>query len=239
MRGPELPFKPLAGAVPFPGGWLAAYGRLQGVNLAPQPCMRFETFEELVDYKPSFQVITLYTPIGLPKRWTDGGRKCEREARKLLGFPRAAAIMSAPSRRALKAKTYESARKMNKRMNPVVWSRMPQIREVAAEMQPYWQRTIYEVHPELCFINLNREKKLKYARGHPKGLEERLRLLDGRLPGIRRVFMAERIPRATLGHVLDAYAALWTARRVVARAAIRMPEEPDWDDEGLRMEFWR
>jgi hypothetical protein len=30
---------------------------------------------------------------------------------------------------------------------------------------------------------------------------------------------------------------LWTARRVFARAAKRLPAEAEWDSEGMRMEF--
>jgi hypothetical protein len=32
---------------------------------------------------------------------------------------------------------------------------------------------------------------------------------------------------------------LWTARRIFARAGTRLPTDPEWDEEGLRMEFVR
>jgi predicted RNase H-like nuclease len=37
--------------------------------------------------------------------------------------------------------------------------------------------------------------------------------------------------------LLDAFALLWTARRVYGHAAKRLAVEPVWDSEGLRMEF--
>jgi predicted RNase H-like nuclease len=39
--------------------------------------------------------------------------------------------------------------------------------------------------------------------------------------------------------MLDVAAFMWTARRIFARAAVRMPEDPQWDEQGLRMEIVR
>jgi predicted RNase H-like nuclease len=39
--------------------------------------------------------------------------------------------------------------------------------------------------------------------------------------------------------VLDACVDLWTARRIAARAVSRLPEVPEWNDDGLRMELVR
>jgi predicted RNase H-like nuclease len=32
---------------------------------------------------------------------------------------------------------------------------------------------------------------------------------------------------------------MWTARRIVSRAITRLPEDPEWDSQGLRMEIVR
>ena len=40
-------------------------------------------------------------------------------------------------------------------------------------------------------------------------------------------------------HLYDVAALLWTARRIVAKAATRIPEDPEWDSEGLRKEIVR
>ena len=54
-------------------------------------------------------------------------------------------------------------------------------------------------------------------------------------PARSRIIDAE-VPGATLSHLLDAAAILWTARRIFAKAAVRIPSEPEWDEQGLRME---
>ena len=42
-----------------------------------------------------------------------------------------------------------------------------------------------------------------------------------------------------MAHLLDVAAFVWTARRIFARAAIRIPQDPEWDEQGLRMEIVR
>ena len=39
--------------------------------------------------------------------------------------------------------------------------------------------------------------------------------------------------------VLDACAACWTAKRILEKAAKRLPPDPPFDSKGLRMEMWR
>jgi predicted RNase H-like nuclease len=212
--------------------------RLQGTQLAPQPPEVFETFQDIIDWKPAFQVIAIHAPIGLPSKPSPAGRSCDREARELLGWPRSAAIISPPVRAALHAKTYKGAVRANKRMNPVVWNHREHYIAVDNEMAPYWQRTIFEVNPELSFFNLNGEEPMAHSKRTPEGVEERKEVLSARLPGIERVY-DERVPGAQPMHLIDAAANLWTARRILARAAIRIPQEPEWDDEGIRMEMWR
>ena len=237
-RGPELPYKLLAGAEPCHGGWLVMRGNLQGVQLAPQPPEVFPTFQDIIDWKPAFSVIAVHAPLGLPKRVTVGGRTCDREARALLGWPRSGAITSAPVRRALKAKSFAAAAKANNGMNPVVFAHLRHYAEVDKEMEPYWQRTIFEVHPELSFYNINKDRPLKHAKETKQGVAERKRVLKARFPGVERVYGIE-VEGATPVQVLDACAILWTARRLAARAATRIPQEPEWDAKGLRMEVWR
>jgi predicted RNase H-like nuclease len=115
---------------------------------------------------------------------------------------------------------------------------LPRYREVAAEMAPYRQRTVYEVHPELSFFQINGDVPLRWTKKFEVGREERRALLVKRIPGIDRVLDTE-LDDVPLAHLLDAAALLWTARRIFARAGTRLPTEPEWDEEGLRMEFVR
>ena len=123
-------------------------------------------------------------------------------------------------------------------MSAVARLRLPRIRETANELQPYWQRTVYEVHPELSFYQLNEDQPLQWSKHRTMGRKERRALLETRLPGVERVLDAK-VGRIREFHLLDAAACLWTARRIAARAVQRLPEDPEWDSEGIRMELVR
>ena len=231
-RGPVLPYRPLAGVVPCPGGWLVAPGRLQGVTLSPADPTVLPTLIDVLDYKPAYEIIALATPVGLLDEHRRGGRTCEREARRLLGPRRGAAIASAPSRSALA----EAAGAPG--LSAVARLHLRSTREAAEQIQPYWQRTVYEVHPELSFYQLNGDQPLSSSKRTPVGRKERRDLLEARLPGVQRLLDA-RLPGARDRHLIDAAACLWTARRVAGRAVQRLPDNPEWDSQGLRMEFVR
>ena len=113
---------------------------------------------------------------------------------------------------------------------------LPRYREVAVEMSPYRQRIVYEGHPELSFYQLNKDTPLKRSKIVEEGRDERRLVLEERLPGINKVLDAE-IEGVPLKHLYDASALLWTARRVSGHAAKRIPNEAEWDSEGLRMEI--
>ena len=207
--------------------------------MAPEDPQVFDKFADILDYKPAYQVIALFSPIGLLDEALAGGRACEREARRLLGWPRSAAVASAPVRTSLRSATYEEAVAANGgHLNPVRWRQFAKIADVDKEIAPYRQRTVFEVHPELSFFQLNEDHALRYPKHSAVGMEERRHLLSARLPGAERVLEA-RIPRITTVHLLDAAACLWTARRIVSRAISRLPEDPVWDGLGLRMELVR
>ena len=238
-RGPQLPYKLLAGVVPVPSGWLVAAGKLLGIQVFPEEPETVKTFREILDHIPKYEVIAVTVPIGLPSTPHRGGRTADHEARQLLGFPHAGAIGSTPTRAALAEKDYEKARAANGGLLDVVtWQMFPKIRELDAEMQPYLQRQVYEVRPELSFYQLAEDEVLKYTKDSKRGQQERQALLRRRMPGSERILDTE-LPRVRLAHLTDAAVTLWTARRIVARAVSRVPMDPEWDDAGLRMEIVR
>src|ERR1700758_159377 len=112
------------------------------------------------------------------------------------------------------------------------------IAEVDENIAPYWQRTVFEVHPELSFLQLNEDHPVRYSKYAAIGREERGVLLRKRLPGVERIIDA-RVARISTSRLLDAAVCLWTARRIVSRAVARVPEIPEWDQLGLRMEIVR
>jgi predicted RNase H-like nuclease len=230
--GPALPYDLLAGVVPCQKGWVVASGKLVGISLHPETPTMVRTFAEVIDHIPSYVVIAVYTPIGLGLKWTERGRTCDREARELVGWPHLGAIASPPGRKDLAAGAKSS-------VGDVVTRRMARaINEVDEQMQPYRQRSVYAVHPELSFYQLNGDQPPQYSKQSAAGVRERRELLLRRLNGSERV-LNEDLPGTTQGNLLDAVASLWTARRIVAKAATRLPEDPEWDDEGLRMEWVR
>jgi predicted RNase H-like nuclease len=238
-RGAQLPYKVLAGVEPCPGGWLVVTGKLQGITLFPQPPEIYATFTEVLDYKPAFTVVALHMPVGLLNEPQSGGRSCDREARSLLGWPRGAAVATAPTRAAVEASTYEEARAANGgKLDAITWKQMPRIREVAKEMQGYWQRTVFEVNPELAFYMLNGDTPLTFPKRSSVGVKERRALLESKFNGVARILDVP-VKGAREQHVVDAVANLWSARRIASRSIARVPEMPEWDDEGLRMELIR
>jgi predicted RNase H-like nuclease len=234
VHGPNLPYKLVAGVIPCRGGWLVASAKLAGVTIAPEDPRILEGFTAVLDDKPSFTVIALHAPVGFLEKAEPGGRRCDREARALLGPRRGAAVRSAPSWEAFAAQ----ASGQTGGLDAVTAKLLPRYGEVAAEMAGYRQRTIFEAHPELSFYQLNDDRPLRYSKRFATGRQERRELLLSRISGIDRILDAE-IRGATAAHLLDAAACLWTARRTIARAATRMPADAEWDSQGLRMEFVR
>jgi predicted RNase H-like nuclease len=222
----------LAGVEPCPGGWLVATARLQGVTAFPLAPEVFTDFADVLDYRPAFDVVALHLPIGLLDAPRAGGRACDREARRLLGWRRSGAIASPPARSVLAA--HAEGRRVD--VSPVVRPLLGRLVDVYGDMGPYRQRTLHEVNPELGYYHLNDATPLTHKKRSPEGLAERRALIESRLPGVDVVLDA-RLPKVGAHHLLDVAADLWTARRIVARAAVRLPEDPEWDDEGLRMEI--
>jgi predicted RNase H-like nuclease len=230
--GPPLPYSVIAAVTPCPGGWLVASAKLHAATFAPEDPRVFAKFAEVFDERPQFEVIALNAPIGYADS-PEQGRSCDREARQLLGR-RAMTVRNAPTR-----ETVESGLvRLDERLDAIALMLLPRYGEVAAEMLPYRQRTVYEAHPELSFYVINADAPLRRSKHSEEGVAERRALLEKRIPGIRRVldFELDRVPAA---HLYDVSALLWTARRIAAKAATRIPEHPEWDTEGLRREIVR
>jgi predicted RNase H-like nuclease len=232
-RGPELPYSLVAGVKPCAGGWLVASAKLHGVTFAPEDPRVIETFVDVLDQRPAFAIIAVNSPIGYLGKFEPRGRACDREARALLGR-RGAAVQSAP----VWSQVEEGAHGSIGGLDAVSRKLLPRYRELAMEMAPYRQRTVYEVHPELSFYQLNEDVPMRYSKRSERGREERRALVDNRIPGAERILDAH-LPRVPYSHLLDVAALLWTARRIFARASVRLPQDPEWDENGLRMEIMR
>ena len=197
----------------------------------PEPPQVLKTFVDILDYVPTFSVVAVHVPIGLPGDWAVGGRACDRLARKLLGPRRGAAVLSPPPRSALDDPA-------GKGLSAIGRSLLPKIREVHHDVASYHQRTVFETHPELGFYQINEDAPLRFGKRTQAGTTERIDLLTERINGFERIvdFLP---PGVKLETLLDAAADLWTARRIAAKAVARLPESPEWNQDGLRMELVR
>jgi predicted RNase H-like nuclease len=225
-------------------GWVfvvvdAGSHRVEQCSVAP-------TFSELLLQTTSCAVVGIDVPIGLPDTMPRGGQSVDREARALLRPRRHASVFTVPPRSVLQARSYEEANEMHRAhsegglgMSRQVYGILPKIAEVDDLMTPRLQQRVFEVHPELSFMELNGGTPLALAKSNAGGVLTRLRLLGavGFTDGLEDV--AGDLGRTRLDDLLDAVAAAWSAVRVVCQQAVRIPSVEEVDVRGLRMEMWR
>jgi len=211
--------------------WLVASAKMAGSTFAPEEVKLYDTFREMVDQHPGFSAIVVGAPIGYRDKVTDPPRRAEGAAKKLLGR-RAVTIRRAPTRETIN----RGIAVANDHMDAVTATMLPVIREVASEMSSYRQRVVYEGSPELSFYFLNGLTPLRWSKMREEGRRERRELLESKIPGVDRIIDTF-IRGVGEQHLLDAAALLMTARRVQSRAAKRIPSNPEWDSEGIRMEY--
>ena len=211
-----------------------------GAALALPPVL-FPTFADALATEAA--VIAIDIPIGLLD--IPGGRGCDREARSLLGPPRASSVFPAPSRRACAVRDYGEASDINfqltgRRHTKQSHNIAPKIREVDKQMKPHLQRRVHEVHPELCFWSLNGAGPLAYPKKRLAGRFERWPLLRRVLPSLpgRPPAPREMPEGCSVDDYIDATVAAWTALCISRRRARLIPEHPATDVHGLRMEIW-
>lgn len=234
----QLPYKPIAGVVPCPAGWAVMSGKLLGATALVEDAFTLPTIVEVIDYRPSFAVIAIDCAVGLPDEPAAPGRTCDQQVQEIVGWPQRGAVPPAPSRTAVRAPSLEAARRVEPWLTPLAFRRFRWIRELDDELQPYHQRRLYSANPELTFWMLNGEQPLRTSHWWPEGVDERLALLGSRLPGVEEA-MRRPVTGATTAHLIDAAGLLWTARRIAGRVVTRVPQDPEWDGKGLRMELVR
>jgi predicted RNase H-like nuclease len=222
------------------GGWVVAVA--DGLDDGP----RFGVVETLEDVVRTARLgrahIVVDIPIGLP----DGApRRCDHEARRLLGPRLASSVFPAPTRRALAAAgDYRTACRVNasacgRRLSLQSFHLLPRIVHVDGLIAPRLQRRVREGHPELIFRMLQ-GGALGAAKTTEDGQRLRADLLGAAgLPvDVRRV--RDKLGRANVGldDVLDAAACVIAARRVAGGEALVLPTAgAERDARGLRMEI--
>jgi len=229
----------VAGIDGCPSGWLCLTKDLATGQVVARI---LPSIAALLTLDPKPEVVMVDVPIGL----TDSGpRACDLQARGRLKAPRASSVFPAPIRPTLAATSYAQASQIGektdgRKLSQQAWAIVPKIREVDAFLRsaariPQWVR---EVHPEVCFWAWNRNRPMANGKKKPAGKAEREALVKP-LYGPAYAAAPSRLPRGQYANddLLDAFAALWSAERVVAGKALVLPSTPPVDSCGLRMEI--
>ena len=199
-----------------------------------------DTFAEVLSKTADCELVCVDIPIGLSDRKP---RECDLAARKVLGGQRASSVFPAPIRPCLLAKDYETASEIcfehsGKKLNRQSFALLKKIRQVDDLMTPALQRRVREIHPEVSLWVLNHKKPTRYKKTRLIGRSERMKLLAPIFSELERIVAEARKPKeAAPDDILDALVAAWTASQVVLGKAKTLPDNPEFDSKGLRMEI--
>lgn len=246
MRGRSFQ---VAGVDGCRAGWFVAVATAARKNAqADAPCTYHLAdsfvaahFGEVLSKTCNCELVCVDIPIGL----SDGAipRKCDIKARKLLCRPRVSSIFPPPIRPCLAAKEYETASQIcfehsGKKLNQQSFFIMGKIREVDLAMTPQLQQRVREIHPEVSFWALAGGKPAKHNKKTLAGRNERIILLSASFSDLEQFVTQARQPKKVgPDDILDAVAATWTAGQAVIRKAKTLPENPEFDSRGLKMEI--
>ena len=196
------------------------------------------TIAELDARLPAPARVAIDIPIGLPQQQR---RSCEVLARRLLGAPRSTSVFPVPARPCLAATSHSDASRINhaltgRRLSIQSWAIMPKIREVDAYVRHADRaHDLTEIHPEVSFAAWNGLKAMRHSKHSREGRLERAQLIDTLWPGGPDRLWAALDGRAQRDDLYDAFAALWTARRLARDTAVSLPAQPEHDSMGLSM----
>lgn len=223
------------GADACPAGWVGVVlsrGRAVAVVHA-----EIDGLVALATARGPLEAIAIDIPIGLAD---SGPRQADLLARKAAG-PRYASVFLTPVRAALLAETYAAALTASRELAGMgISSQAYRLRAKILQVDRWRQGTltcpVVEAHPELSFAAMAgaplRDSKSTWAgavRRHQllaaQGID-----LDGDL-GLSGL-------RVGVDDVLDAAAVAWTARRIAAGSARRMPAEPERFSDGVDCAIW-
>lgn len=229
----------IAGIDGFKRGWCIVLCNVRTEDWA----VKFvSNFAEALALPHTPEVNCVDMPIGLPEHTPPGGRDCEQLARRALGARRSS-VFSAVGRQALRCASRAEADALSRVAGGIgigaqAWGLAAKLREVDAEMTAGLQRTLFEVHPELCFWAMNNREPMQHAKKTAPGEADRIAALERN--GVPRTFIDRELSRIRSGRddFLDACAAAWTAKRVWAKTAERLPTTPLRDARGLDMTIW-
>lgn len=229
----------IAGADGFKRGWRVA---LCNTDTDTWLMRDVATLSDLLALSEKPAVICVDMPIGLPDHTLPGGRTCEIEARRLLGSRRST-VFSAVGRTALACENRGEAHATSVAAGGIgigaqAWGLAAKLREIDQGMSVERQAVVFEVHPELCFWAMNGRQPMAHSKKTASGQNDRVTALSRN--GVPATFLDETLVKLRSGRddFLDACAAAWTAQRLFAGAAERLPKAVVRDSRGLDMAMW-
>lgn len=222
------------------GGWVVVVA--DDLRDAPRFAV-VETLEDVVrTARLGRALVVVDIPIGLPQA---ASRRCDHEARALLGPRQASSVFPAPTRPALAAAhDYRRACRLNasacgRRLSLQSFNLLRRIGHVDALIRPRLQRRVREGHPELVFHQLH-AGVMPAAKATVEGQRLRGALLADAGVAFDVDAVRDKLVRANaaIDDVLDAAACLVAARRIASGDALVLPMAgTERDARGLRMEI--
>ena len=163
--------------------------------------------------------------------------------------PRRSSVFPVPIRPTLYAPTREDASTIGeqedgRRVGVQTWAIMPKIVELDELIQADHQllNTVHECHPEVCWAAMNGGAPLVHNKKRAQGRTERVALVQQHFgPMGIEVYNAalQQYRRRDVAHddILDAFACLWTARRLENGHAANLMPQPLIDPVGIPMQM--
>jgi predicted RNase H-like nuclease len=204
----------------------------------PRSCVRPEISElvALAVADGPIDAVAIDIPIGLAD---SGPRQADLLARKAAG-PRWASVFLTPIRPAVLADSYSGALAISRQQaGSGISSQAYRLREKILQVdrwRPAAPCPVIEAHPELSFAAMA-GAPLADGKSTWAGTVLRRRLLAD-----EGIYLSGDLgltgQRVGVDDVLDAAAVAWTARRYVAGAARRRPDEPERFSDGVDCAIW-
>ncbi|MGD8961237.1 MAG: DUF429 domain-containing protein [Desulfobacterales bacterium] len=203
----------------------------------------YKTIDVLWDAVKPLSMMFIDIPIGLPH---SNRRDCDLETRKLLGR-RGSSVFVVPCRKALQAKNYRQACRINKQVVGVklsiqTWHIAAKIKEVDTWLQNarMAQSRVRESHPELCFWALAGKHSMAHTKKTVQGFTERYSILKKIYPQsgdiVKQALNAFRRKELARDDILDALV-LAVSAQFSAGKPKTVPLKPPVDKKGLTMEI--
>jgi predicted RNase H-like nuclease len=187
-------------------------------------------------------VLAIDIPIGLPE---SGSREADRRARSFIGIRRSS-VFPPPISAALPCRTRAEACAITqgvdgRRVGVQAFALFSKIREVVNLLEAHAQFAprVYEVHPEVSFTAWAGHQPMRHHKKTASGKDERQQLIAREFGSDAFVSLRQgssaRLPEDDLA---DAFAALWSARRILDGVAVRLPDQLLLDAAGFPMNIW-